>query len=102
MDNFRQMRVRSPVGIVLIEELAVRRCNMDELKTCPFCGEMPVFSQYRKSDEWHILSCSNEQCLVRSRIEDFTEEKLLKRWNLRPVPPGNQDDDFWFDLPQAM
>jgi len=67
-------------------ELEIVEINLDNNKPlpCPWCGALPVYSQYRKSDKWYILYCSSDKCPIRPRIEDFSKKKLIERWNARP------------------
>ena len=69
--------------------------TQDHLKTCPYCGKVPVIEHKvyqrkseRWSDEWCIY-CSNNDCDVRPTTNTFYSKEIAMRvWNAR-----HTDDD---------
>ena len=59
---------------------------MDELKPCPFCGEIPKFIRYERG--W-CVECRSNTCLIAPETPIFgTKEEAAEQWNRRV----NDDD----------
>lgn len=56
----------------------------EELKPCPWCGEIPTFSCYPTCD---IIACRNPECAVRPRLEVeynfcvYDRQSIVSAWN---------------------
>ncbi len=70
---------------------------MEELKPCPFCGEIPIFiindtvlHDYKKvsPDEqvWDI-SCETDECWMGSGADWLLTQKLATKWWNKRVKP---------------
>jgi Lar family restriction alleviation protein len=60
-----------------------KKTGKDELKPCPFCGELPAIHAQETTfsvtgEIWSIL-CNCEQAKATGR----TKERLIERWNIR-------------------
>ena len=60
------------------------RLGRHEAKACPFCGCLPVIGP------WHgggprkrMVSCIEEDCLVRPMVSGSTRQRALDAWNYR-------------------
>ena len=56
--------------------------TMIELKSCPFCGELPKL--YRNDVHEYRVECLNMRCACLPRTWFFdTEEEVIEAWNRR-------------------
>ena len=62
---------------------------MENLKPCPFCGELPEIDQgeytYKVKDRiYWAVGCMNDDCEVDVETDNFdTKEEAIKVWNTR-------------------
>ena len=59
---------------------------MDDLKPCPFCGNIPRV--YQCSDDQWFVDCGDDgTCHVFVYAHDYSNrEEAVKRWNTRQEP----------------
>ncbi len=59
----------------------------ENIKPCPFCGELPGISQdeyTHKDGIFWTVECMNEDCRVYVKTDNFdTKEKAIEAWNIR-------------------
>lgn len=58
----------------------------NELKPCPFCGEMPLLAKWATLN----IACLNEKCPVAPEVWGDTQSEAISRWNTRPSDPVRQ------------
>jgi len=61
---------------------------MDNLKPCPFCGEIPKLSKHYKEERWQMI----HRCKVMGPIViDWNyEDKIIEQWNTRYTDNENK------------
>jgi hypothetical protein len=63
----------------------------ENIKPCPFCGELPGISQDENAYEDGIfwtVECMNEDCRVYVKTVNFnTKGKAIEAWNIRIPSP---------------
>jgi hypothetical protein len=68
-----------------------------ELKSCPFCGDVPKLSTWKDSlDDDHFgVFCENRDCPVRPelRVENFDAAQTVEAWNRRSSTPTRAATD---------
>ena len=52
----------------------------EELKPCPFCGEV-VFTQ--NDGNWWMVQCLNDFCPIRPKHQTMGKKSLFSEWNHR-------------------
>jgi Lar family restriction alleviation protein len=52
---------------------------LEEIKNCPFCGELAVIEQEDKGWGYFIISCINCDANIRGE----TEDDVIRKWNKR-------------------
>ena len=60
----------------------------DELKPCPFCGELPVFEDYSEEGDGRltVLECQSSNCHMRVQTSPGAateKETMIEDWNTR-------------------
>jgi hypothetical protein len=57
----------------------------NNVRTCPFCGEIPVISRYRiyPSGFFWEVSCRDGKCHVEVVSSQPTKNKAIDYWNMR-------------------
>jgi len=64
--------------------------QIEELKTCPFCGAIPGVN-ITSSNRWFVM-CQNSECLmlVTNHIHYVKKQKAIAAWNKRADNGGNK------------
>lgn len=62
---------------------------MQELKPCPFCGNLPMVGSHGKLDELHEVYCEHFAC--GGEVAGFSSEaEAIECWNTRPLEDALQ------------
>lgn len=65
---------------------------MEEIKPCPWCGEIPKLYQTEYGNWW--LECENYACPVQPMSQVFRrKEKLVRKWNERGSEIPNMSEN---------
>ena len=62
---------------------------MENLKPCPFCGEIPTVTHDAQNCETYVIQCANGECACMPVTWWYlTKEEAIEAWNRRA---GKQD-----------
>jgi hypothetical protein len=55
------------------------------LSVCPFCGEYPVFKEYRNGFGRHLfgIQCKNTNCEIKPRVQKVQKKAVVSAWEKR-------------------
>jgi len=54
-----------------------------ELKTCPFCGELPKVTKNMPVKGLLSISCENRKCGVHPHVVEYNRKSAANKWNNR-------------------
>ena len=59
------------------------RTEMEELKTCPFCGAQAISESDIPAEGLYAICCENTACPVKPFVVGKTMQEATERWNTR-------------------
>jgi len=57
--------------------------EVNTLKECPFCGEIPLLEKYADGPERWEVACDNPGCPAQPSVKDLIKEDAVRLWNER-------------------
>ena len=69
---------------------------MEDLKSCPFCGEKPAVNYYPHLNRYDVVCASGWGCAVMPSTFVYTnKEDAIDAWNARAEHTCERGEEFW-------